>query len=157
MDPILQTLLSWQFVIFSMSIAAIMFVLRTLAEYLMTNWKEAAKESKLWTDLLLPILPVVLGAGGAVLIKTFPYPDGLTTTSSRFIFGLVAGLLSTLLYRVFKALLIQKTEAPLGFAPQVQNPVVPQAGIAQAGVVTPDNPANVDELTEQVRQTINKQ
>lgn len=169
MDPILQTLLSWQFVIFSMSIAAIMFVLRTFAEYLMSNWKEAAKESTLWTELLLPILPVILGAGGAVLIKTFPYPDGLTTTSSRFIFGLVAGLLSTLLYRVFKALLVQRTENPSGFVPMVQNPMVPQVGlgvpqvgvpqtgIAQAGVVTPDNPANVDELTEQVRQTINKQ
>jgi len=174
MDPILQTLLSWQFVIFSMAIAAVMFVLRTLAEYAMSNWASAAKESKLWNDLLLPILPVIVGPAAAVLIKAFPYPDCLTTSSSRFIFGLVAGLLSTLLYRVFKALLLQKESSPNQFGgigypvyqypptgvPQVGVPQVGQPGIAQAGVITPDNPANpvnLDELASRVRQTINKQ
>lgn len=163
MDPILQTLLSWQFVIFSMAIAAVMFVFRTLAEYAISNWKPAAKESKLWNDLLLPILPVVLGPTAAVLIKAFPYPDGLVTGSSRFIFGLVAGLLSTLLYRVFKALLLQKETSPSQFGGgyPVYNPCPPggQPGVAQAGVITPDNPANPidpEQLAEQVRQTIKK-
>lgn len=195
MDPILQTLFSWQFVIFSMAIAAIMFVLRTITEYIMSNCSATAKESKLWNDLLLPILPVLIGPTAAVLIKKFPYPDGLTTSSSRLIFGLVAGLLSTLLYRVFKALLMQKANFPgqggypypggyptyptypTGYPP-VYNPNVntnnpnnpnyvppspvptttPNVNvnvIAQPGVITPDNPTNIDDLTNQVRQTIN--
>jgi hypothetical protein len=108
MDTILQTLLSWQFVFFSLGVAACVFVVRKIVEYLMANWAAAAKESKLWTELLLPILPVIMGAGGAVLLKMFPYPAGLTAASGRFVFGLVAGLLSTLLYRVINSLLGQK-------------------------------------------------
>jgi DNA-binding CsgD family transcriptional regulator len=108
MDPILQTLFSWQFVIFSMAIAAIVFVVRLVLEYLMSTYTSLNKEAKLWNDLILPTLPVAIGPTAAYLIASFPYPDGLTTDSSRIIFGLVAGLLSTLLYRVFKALLIQK-------------------------------------------------
>jgi len=108
MDPLLQTLLSWQFVFFSLGIAAVIFVIRKIVEFLMDTYKIFAKESKLWTDLLLPILPVFLGAGGAAALTMFPYPDGLTTTSGRFVFGLVAGLLSTLIYRVIKALLGDK-------------------------------------------------
>lgn len=159
MDPILQTLFSWQFVIFGMSIAAVMFVIRKVAEYAMSNWAAAAKESKLWNDLLLPILPVILGATSALLIKTFPYPEGLHTGSSRFIFGLVAGLLSTLLYRVFKALMVQKIQGqPQSYGyPGVGYPGVqpcPPPGVAQAGVITPDNPVNPEELAAQVRQTI---
>jgi len=43
----------------------------------------------------------------------FPYPNGLTGGENRGIFGLVAGLLSTLLYRVVNALLAQKVDAVL--------------------------------------------
>jgi len=108
MDPILSTLLSWQFVFFSLGIAAGVFVIRKIVEYLMANYPIISKESKLWTDLLLPILPVLLGAGSAVLFRMFPYPAGLSTWSGRFIFGLVAGFLSSMLYRTVHALLIQK-------------------------------------------------
>lgn len=108
MDPILQMLLSWQFVLFGLAISAILFVVRKFVEFGMEKWAVLAKESKLWNDLLLPIAPVVLGGGLAVIIKQFPYPDNLTSGSSRFVFGLVAGLLSTLLYRIVNSLLGQK-------------------------------------------------
>lgn len=107
-DTILQTLLSWQFLVFGIAVAAVMSVLRTLIEYLMTSWAPVAKESKLWNELLLPILPVIIGSCAAVYDRTFPYPDGLTTKGGRLVFGLVAGLLSTLFYRVVKALIDQK-------------------------------------------------
>lgn len=108
MDPILQTLFSWQFVVFGLAIAAIVFVLRKIAEYILSAYNLNSKESKLWQDLILPILPVVLGAVAGFLFTTYPYPDGLTTSGSRVIFGLVAGLLSTLFYRLIKSLLMQK-------------------------------------------------
>lgn len=112
MDPILQMLLNWQMVLFGLAIAAVTFVIRKVIEYAMANWQFAAKESKMWTDLILPILPVFLGVGGALLFKMFPYPNGLTGGESRGIFGLVAGLLSTLLYRVVNTLLGQKIDVP---------------------------------------------
>lgn len=47
MDTILQTLFSWQFLIFGSAIAAVMFVIRKIIEYAMANWSPLAKESKL--------------------------------------------------------------------------------------------------------------
>lgn len=108
MDPILSVLLSWQFILFGLAIAAIMYVVRIVVEYFIQLAKGDPKTSKLWNNLFLPILPVVIGSVFALKIKTFPYPEGLVTAGDRFIFGLVAGLLSTLLYRVVKSMISKK-------------------------------------------------
>lgn len=121
MDNILGVLLSWQFGIFSLSIFAITFILRTVGEYLFKYIKIIAKESKLWTELILPILPVVLGPITAILITTYPYPEGLSTVGSRFVFGLVAGLLCTLLYRIIKAQLKQVAKKVLNLFSATKN------------------------------------
>jgi uncharacterized membrane protein YedE/YeeE len=112
MDPILDILLSWQFILFGLAVAGVMYVLRILVEYFMQLAKKIPLKSKLWNEVLLPILPVIIGALGAVHFKSFPYPDSLVTRGDRIIFGLVAGLLSTLLYRVVKALLSQRALPP---------------------------------------------
>lgn len=109
MDPILQMFLSWQFIVFSLAIAAIIFVIRTAVEFFIKNTKSTAK--KIWQDLLLPILPVFVGGLSAFLIKSYPYPNDLTANGSRVVFGVVAGLLSGLLYRVIKSLVSQKISA----------------------------------------------
>lgn len=106
MDPILQIFLSWQFVVFSLAIASIIFVIRTTVEYFIKNTKFSTK--KMWQDLFLPILPVLIGALFAFLVKSYPYPNNLTSTGNRVVFGVVAGLLSGLLYRVIKSLVSQK-------------------------------------------------
>ena len=111
MEPILQMLLSWQFIVFGLAVAALIFVIRQSVEYTISNWLKPSKKSKIlkvWHDLILPILPVILGAISGFLFKTYPYPQGLSTTGGRVIFGLVAGLMSGLLYRVIKSLLFQK-------------------------------------------------
>lgn len=109
MDMILQALLSWQFLIFCLAIAAITFVIRRIVEYILDNPKiPASKTSKLWTELILPIMPVILGCVAGIVSKQYPYPTGLELTSGRIAFGLVAGLLSTLVYRVINAFLTSK-------------------------------------------------
>lgn len=111
MDSILSTLLSWQFVVFGLAVVAALFVFRRIVEYTLDIYFKVDKQSKLykfWTELLLPTLPMLLGSGGAVLISTFPYPNDLTTVGSRFVFGLVAGLMSGLLYRIIKSTLVNK-------------------------------------------------
>ena len=114
MDSVLQVLLSWQFALFSVAVGAITGVLRALIEYLLTLAKVVVKESKLWNDVGLPSIPIILGATAAVFITGYPYPEGLSTTGARFIFGLVAGFLSSFLYRVIKAVLNQKITSLLG-------------------------------------------
>ncbi len=111
MEPILNTLLSWQFIVFGLAVAAALFVFRRFIEFFLNTYFKLDKESKtykLWSDLILPILPMILGSGGALLISTFPYPNDLTTTGSRFVFGLVAGLMSGLFYRIIKSLVASK-------------------------------------------------
>ncbi len=107
MDNVITILLSWQFVSFSLAISAILFVIKTVVEYIVSLWKPI-QESKLWKELFLPILPVIIGSVGAALLSSFPYPENLTTVSARLVFGLIAGLFSGLIYRIIKALVIQK-------------------------------------------------
>ena len=109
MDPILQVLLSWQFMLFGLAIAAVVYVFRTIADYFI-SLKMDPKKIKIWNELILPIFPVFLGVLVSDLLTTFPYPNGLTSRGDRVIFGLVAGLFSTLMYRVIKALLVQKID-----------------------------------------------
>jgi hypothetical protein len=120
MDPILTILLSWQFILFGLAVAGVVYVVRILVEYFIQLAKRDPKTSKFWSELVLPILPVVLGAVAAVKLKSFPYPDGLVTRGDRIIFGLVAGLLSTLLYRIVKGLI----SAKIGGTPQTISVII---------------------------------
>lgn len=114
MDPILQVLLSWQFVLFGLAVAMVMYVLRLIVEYIAGAAKADLSKSKLWNELILPVLPIALGVLGGWLVTSFPYPGftanaaGVVARGDRLIFGLVAGGFSTMMYRVIKALLYQK-------------------------------------------------
>lgn len=143
MDNILQIFLSWQFWLFGVGISAIMFVLRTIAEFLMKYWSFAAKESKIWNELLLPILPVILGCVLGAVIKNYPYPNDLgNNVGSRIFMGLVTGLLSGLMYKVIKGLLKQKL--PPEIAAKLPDSMDPSA-------------ESDDKLVSQVRDSINKE
>lgn len=132
MDTIFQALLSWQLLLACLAIAAVTFVVRKFADYMIETHTSSNKNNKLWTDLILPIFPVVFGSVTAIFAKGLPFPDGITTGSARFTCGLVAGLLSGLVYRVIKSFLKTK------------------------GGVPTDNSDCDDDLVEQVRGTINK-
>lgn len=93
-----------------LSIAGITFVIRKIVEYVMAVSKAAAKEDTLWEKLILPILPVLLGMGMG-LMTGLPFPAEIVTVGARVVFGLVAGLLSTLLYRIINATFAQKIDA----------------------------------------------
>lgn len=109
MDTVLQALFSWQFVLFCLATAAVTFVVRKVIEFILDQPQvPASKSSKFWTDLFLPIFPVVGAPLGAWLASSYPFPEGMNSSSSRVIFGLVAGLLSGLVYRIAKSFLFSK-------------------------------------------------
>jgi hypothetical protein len=124
MDPILQVLLSWQFVFFGLAVATVMYVFRLIVEYLATLAKKDLTTSNLWNHLIMPVMPIVLGVVAAILLKTFPYPGftpdahGVIARGDRIIFGLVTGSMSTIMYRTIKALFYQKI---VGFAQNFSN------------------------------------
>jgi hypothetical protein len=110
LDPILQTLLSWQFMLFSLAIATVVWVIRTIVEYILDSPTLPRVNSKMkaWREIILPLLPIFVGTVFAFFITSFPYPNGLTSASSRIIFGLVAGSVSGILYRVLNSILASK-------------------------------------------------
>lgn len=113
MDTGLQALLSWQFLLFCLGIAAITFIMRKIFEFIVLDNPKmpGSKASRLWTDLLLPVGPVFTGAIIAFFAKHYPYPNGIVSASGRILFGLVAGFLSGLIYRVIKGMLKAKIQA----------------------------------------------
>jgi hypothetical protein len=118
MDP-LSTLLSWQFLLFCLAVSAVIFPIRTVVDYVL---KSMNKSSSIWRDVILPILPVIVGTLMGWKLTTFPYPDGVSSVDFRLVFGLVAGSLSGVVYRMIKAMVFNRvaTNFP-ALLPQVQN------------------------------------
>ena len=110
MDPL--AFLSWQFVMFSLFVATIMYVLRTVLESIFPK----LATYQLLNSLFLMVLPVFIGAGLGDALKMYPYATGFTTTVTHVGYGAVAGLLSTILFKVIKELLVGKVTAIVGGA-----------------------------------------
>lgn len=114
MENILQAFFSWQFLFFCLALGAVVFVIRKVVEYWMENWwplknwTAANKDAKLWRELILPILPIILGQVAAIYAVQYPYPQDFKTLSGRMVFGLVAGFTSGLLVRIYRAFLSTK-------------------------------------------------
>jgi hypothetical protein len=120
MDTALQTLLSWQFVMLCLGIAAITFVVRKIG-YFLINYYSLKKLELVWGELIMPILPVVLGGSVAGLISKYPFPEVVSTLSGRVFFGLVAGMLSGLVYRVTKSMIAAQVPKNKKEDPQQNN------------------------------------
>jgi len=112
MDNVIQAILGWQIVLFGLGITAITSIAKKNLEFFLDkDWVPASKTSRFWKEVFLPLLPVLLGPGIAYLSTSYPYPEDLKITSGRVFFGLVAGLLSGLFFRVIKGTLA-KDEIP---------------------------------------------
>ena len=162
MDPL--AFLTWQFVMFSLFVAAIMYVLRTIVEYAIPK----AKTAKLWNSLLLMILPVIIGGLMGWLLKAYPYATGLTSIGDHIGYGSVAGLLSTIVFKVVKELLGSKIAAAAqGVLSAVSGatggvvPVVTTTTTTSTATGTPDAPVvpgeEVPAVVQSVRASINQQ
>ena len=171
MDTMLTTLFGWQFLFFCIGLAAITQTIKKIVEYVMYSNKTIAKENTLWANLILPILPTLLGITCAALAKRYPFPDDIHSLSGRMAFGLVAGVLSGLVYRVMKSFLINKiTGYQQTITVPASNTMTSTTTISSAPATTvtpatsvvtvvgsPDAPVDPEELQAlSIRQTINK-
>jgi len=99
MDNALSALLSTEFIFFCLMISGVTYVLRVVVEY----FSPKLYNSKAWNDLIMPIMPILLGATVGVFAKLYPYPTGVgSALSSRVIFGFAGGLLGSQIYRFIK-------------------------------------------------------
>jgi hypothetical protein len=128
MDTALQALLSYEFLLFCLAISAATYVITMVVNYIFHAKNKDSKDNHFWSELILPILPVLIGSLGALCAKQYPYPTEITSASGRLAFGLVAGLLAGLVWRWIKAIIMSKL-------PRGQSP----ADGANAGVVDDTN------------------
>lgn len=101
MDTALQAIFSWNFLLFSLTIFTIIWIIRSILEY----FAPKLTTNMLWSNLILPIAPVFVGAITAYEATQYPFPDGLTSISARLMFGTVSGMFSGLVYQVAKGML----------------------------------------------------
>ena len=100
----LMIFLSWQFVLLSIVLSGLILAVRRPCE---ARWPLLGKNA-LWNALFLNTLPLVLGGLLCLVAKSFPFPQGIVSTSGRVIFGLAAGFASSYVWRLVKPLLEKK-------------------------------------------------
>ena len=107
MNEFLAIFITWQFLVLCLGIAAVTFIVRTIVEFAILNNPRMPgnSSSRLWRDVILVILPILLGILFFFVGKSFAYPTAITESYGKFLFSAVAGLLSPTLYRVIKAML----------------------------------------------------
>lgn len=149
MDNVLLALFTWQFILFCLMTFGITLIIRRITEYALANNKVIAKESKLWRDLILPLLPIFVGVVAGVLAKAFPYPVDMHAVSARVAWGLSAGLLSGLGYRVVSSFVTSFILSKMPGA-QVSDPnFVPDPIVAVVPVI-PNPPVQAPAVTPTV-------
>lgn len=72
-----------------------------------------AKVSLWWTDVILPGVPILLGALIGLVAKKFPFPAPIAVLSGRLLYGVVAGFLSGWVYRMVRGALKAKSGVEL--------------------------------------------
>ncbi len=131
MDPF-SSFFSASFLFYCFSIFALTFIIRTIVEYFI----HSAKTSNIWNNLLLPILPLLMGGVSGIFAKLYPDPLG-TSIFAREVFGLTAGLLSGLVYKMLKGYL--KAQFPSISLPSDTSPTA--SDIPPAPSVAPSSPS----------------
>ena len=61
--------------------------------------KKGALPARIWTEVIVPVLPIILGGALSFAAKTFVWPDyAMKTTLARVIYGCICGLFSAFIY-----------------------------------------------------------
>ena len=100
----LTLLISYQLLLVCLGVSAIVFIIRKAVEFGLRKFNMC--DNSWWRELILPILPPLIGT--AVVLLTGLVPSGLETTGAKVLFGLVGGLLSGVIYRSIKSMIKSK-------------------------------------------------
>lgn len=98
-DSALSGFAALPYFVLCVGIYLLAFALRRVVETLVPR----AASNRFWTELALPVLPLLIGAGVCLALKSFPYPAGLTAWGWRALVGICCGGFSGFLYRIAKA------------------------------------------------------
>lgn len=121
---------TWIMLVYMLVVYAITRLIRGVVELKRPLWKN----SKWWSDISLPTLPIVVGVLFAHWVRSWPFPTVFQASPLREILGGCVGFTSAWGYRIVKAIIKQKwgvdlSEAPPGPAPVVVIPPTPQTPV----------------------------
>lgn len=86
--------LNWQ----SAAIALFIYAMtESFRRGVQSTWK-SWRTSKIYTEFVLFVLPVITGVVMALVIPSIPWPSALTTASSRALYAAVLGLFAGMVY-----------------------------------------------------------
>lgn len=109
MENALTQLMSMSFILFALGIAGLTFLFKRLLDLIDLKYPKVFGEKKsAFQDIILSIVPVLLGLFLGLLVKAYPYPSEFTSPTSRAFFGILAGMASTGVVRIAKAMLNAK-------------------------------------------------
>lgn len=135
LDKGLELLTTWNTLLYTLAVIAIVTVVRLPVEKL---WP-AVSAKKWWREVLVPLLPLGFGAAGG-LGPSFPFPEGIRTLYARIVYGLVCGFVSAYLFAYLKKVFASKGIEIPGFStkpaatPEALKPVeVPADKLPQLG------------------------
>lgn len=61
--------------------------------------KKASLSSRIWGEVIVPILPIIIGGALSFCAKTFVWPDfAVKTKLARILYGCICGLFSAFIY-----------------------------------------------------------
>ena len=108
MEDVFSTFFSAQTLLLCLGIYVLVFVLRKITE---AAWP-ALKEHRWHRELMLPLMPIFVGALlGIVMIAWTPEAVG-TTPGARGLYGAICGTFSSLVYGRFKSWIKSRPGAP---------------------------------------------
>jgi len=122
---------------------AIWFLTLGVRRVVEKSWPAVAAKT-FWKDVLLPLLPIALGAGFAVVMYKFPFLDKLPSPGTRAFYGCVAGGCSATLYRILKAVVKKTYGVELSVSPG------PVAGTPAVEVPKADAVPSVEKPADEV-------
>jgi hypothetical protein len=79
--------------------------------------KKGALPARIWAEVIVPILPILVGGGLSFAAKTFVWPDfSMKTKLARVLYGCICGLFSAFIYNRIRGWLKSKTDITVGDA-----------------------------------------
>lgn len=112
----MEDILTWQTGVFTLAIFVFSFLLRRSLEILFPTLRQDTPLStaqRIWEEVLLPSIPVLVGIALGLGVKNWPYPAQLVSLGSHAIYGAVCGFFSSYAYRVLKSVLTSKFSVDL--------------------------------------------
>mgnify|MGYP003480826292 CR=1 FL=1 len=109
----LEDFFSWNSGLFMMTIFVLTFMARKAFELFpaISPNTPHTKLQVVWEEVLLPIVPPVLGAGFTTLVPEFPYPEQVVShgTGTLIAYGLSFGFISSVMWRILAKLIRMRT------------------------------------------------